>query len=61
MKQRILLTLSVAAVALVAATAAFAGTFQTTATVSGTAGISLNLPASAAISDTIDGTDQTVS
>jgi hypothetical protein len=61
MKQRILITLSVAAVALVAATAAFAGTLTATANVGGTAGVSLNLPANPSFSDTIDGSDQTVS
>jgi WxL domain surface cell wall-binding len=59
--KRIVITLGIAAVALVAATAAFAGTLTTTATVAGTAGISLNLPANPSISDTLDGTDQTVS
>ena len=47
--------------ALVAATAALAGTLTATATVSGTAGVSLNLPSNPSISDTLDGTDQTVS
>ena len=61
MRQRILITLSVAAVALAISAAALAGTLTTTATVSGTAGISLNLPSNPSISDTIDGTDQTVS
>ena len=61
MKQRILITLSIAAVALAITTAALAGTLTTTATVSGTAGISLNMPSNPSISDTIDGTDQTVS
>ena len=44
-----------------AATAALAGTLTTTATVSGTAGISLNLPANPTVTDTLDGTDQTAS
>jgi len=61
MKQRILITLSVAAVALIAATAALAGTLTTTATIGGTAGISLNLPANPSITDTLDGSDQTAS
>ncbi len=61
MKQRILITLSVAAVALVAATAALAGTLTATATIGGTAGVSLNLPSNPSVSDTLDGTDQTVS
>ncbi len=61
MKQRILITLSVAAVALVAATTALAGTLTATATIGGTAGVSLNLPSNPSVSDTLDGTDQTVS
>ena len=61
MKQRIIITLAVAAVALVAATAALASTLTATATIGGTAGISLNLPSAPSISDTLDGTDQTVS
>jgi WxL domain surface cell wall-binding len=61
MTQRIIISLAIAAVALVGATAAFAGTLTTTATVTGTAGISLNLPSSPSISTTLDGTDQTAS
>jgi WxL domain surface cell wall-binding len=61
MKQRIFLILAVSAAALAAATAGLAGTLQATATVGGTAGVSLNLPANPAISSTIDGTDQTAS
>jgi WxL domain surface cell wall-binding len=60
MRQRIIISISIAAVALLAATAAIAGTLTTTATVSGTAGISLNLPANPSITDTLDGSDQTV-
>jgi hypothetical protein len=59
--KRIVLLLGIAAVALVAATAAFAGTLTATATVSGTAGISLNLPSNPTMTNTLDGTDQTVS
>jgi hypothetical protein len=59
--KRIVITLGIVAAALVATTAAFAGTLTPTATVSGTAGISLNLPANPSITDTLDGTDQTVS
>ena len=61
MRQRLFIFTLVSALALVASAAALAGTFTTTATVSGTAGVSLSLPASAAISNTIDGTDQTAS
>jgi hypothetical protein len=60
MRQRIIISFGIAAVALVVATAAIAGSITTTATVSGTAGISLNLPANPSITDTLDGTDQTV-
>jgi hypothetical protein len=61
MRHRIVISLAFAVLALAAATAALAGTLTTTATVSGTAGISLNLPANPSITDTLDGTDQTVS
>ena len=60
MRQRIIIIIGIAAVALITATAAVAGTLTTTATVSGTAGISLNLPSNPSITDTLDGTDQTV-
>jgi hypothetical protein len=61
MRQRIFITLGIAAVALVATTAAFAGTLTATASVTGTSGISLALPSNPSLSDTLDGTDQTVS
>jgi hypothetical protein len=61
MKQRLFISVAILAVALVAATAAFAGTLNTTANISGTAGISLNLPSNPAITNTIDGSDQTAS
>jgi hypothetical protein len=57
--KRIVITLGIAVLALTAATAALASTLTATATVSGTAGIGLTLPASASITDTLDGTDQT--
>ena len=60
MRQRIFITLAIAAVALVAATAAFGAAIAPVATVTGTAGIGLNLPGNPTISDTLDGTDQTV-
>ena len=59
MRQRIIIIIGIAAVALITATAAVAGTLTTTATVTGTAGISLNLPSNPSITDTLDGTDQT--
>jgi hypothetical protein len=52
--------LGLAAVALVAATGAFAGTISPSATVTGAAGMSTTLPSNPSISDTLDGTDQTV-
>ena len=61
MTKRIITTLAIAVLALTAATAALAGNLTATATVSGTAGISLNLPANPSISSTLDGTDQTAS
>jgi len=61
MRQRIIITLAIAVVALVATTAALASTLTATANVAGTAGISLNLPSNPSISDTLDGTDQTAS
>lgn len=61
MRQRFFITIGIAAVALVASSAALAGTLTTTATVTGTAGISLTLPSNPSLSDTLDGTDQTVS
>jgi WxL domain surface cell wall-binding len=60
MRQRIIITLALAALALTAATAAFGAPLTATATVSGTAGIGLNMPANPSITDTLDGTDQTV-
>ena len=59
--KRIVITLGIAVIALIASTAAFAQNLTATATVSGTAGVSLNLPSNPAISDLLDGTDQTVS
>jgi hypothetical protein len=61
MRQRIFFFIVIGAVALVAATAALAGNITTTATVTGTAGVSLTLPSNPAITNTIDGTDQTAS
>jgi hypothetical protein len=61
LKQRIGLLLGIAVLACVAVSAAAAaGTLTTTATVSGAAGISLNLPGNPSLSDTLDGSDQTV-
>lgn len=61
MRQRLFILLGSAAVALAAATAALAGTLTPTATISGAAGMSMNLPSNPSISSTLDGSDQLVS
>lgn len=60
MRQRIFITLAIAAMALVASTAALAGTLTATATVTGAGSLSMALPSNPSMSDTLDGTDQTV-
>jgi WxL domain surface cell wall-binding len=60
MKQRILVSLLVAGLALVAVSVAVAGTMTATATVSGSGTVSVNVPSSSTLTDTLDGTDQTV-
>lgn len=61
MKQRILISLIVAGVALVAVSAALAANLTATATIAGSGStVSLNVPGTASLSDTLDGTDQTV-
>jgi hypothetical protein len=61
MRHRLLILTALMAAALTTAAAALAGTMTATATVSGTAGISLNLPSGPSFTSTLDGTDQTVS
>jgi WxL domain surface cell wall-binding len=61
MRQRIFITLGIAAVALVASTAALAANLTATATVTGAGTISMALPSGPTLSSTLDGTDQTVS
>jgi hypothetical protein len=61
MRQRIFITLGIAAVALVATTAALAANLTATASVTGASGISMALPSNPSVSDTLDGTDQIVS
>lgn len=63
MKQRMIIVLGIAAIALVAATAAIAGNVTATATVSaGNSGnLALSLPSNPSISSTLDGTDQSAS
>jgi hypothetical protein len=61
MRQRFFILLGSAAVALAAATAALAGTLTTTATISGAAGMSMNLPSNPSMTDALDGTDHLVS
>lgn len=60
MRQRILIVLAVAAAALAAATAAFAGNVTATANVSGAGALSFSHGATASVSSTLDGTDQSV-
>jgi len=61
MRHRLLIVTALTAAALTTAAAALAGNLTATATVSGTAGISINLPSGPSLTDTLDGTDQTVS
>jgi WxL domain surface cell wall-binding len=61
MTKRLLILMCTAAAALAAATAALAGTLNPTATITGTAGVSLNLPSNPSFSNTLDGTDQVAS
>jgi hypothetical protein len=61
MRQRIIITIALVVLALALAAGALGAPLTTTATITGTAGISLNLPANPSITDTLDGTDQTVS
>src|SRR3954465_8061752 len=60
MRQRITIIIGIAALALVAASAPLAATLTATATGAGAGGISLSHGASASLSSTLDGTDQTV-
>jgi WxL domain surface cell wall-binding len=60
MRQRIIITLALVVLGLALAAGALGAPLTTTATITGTAGISLNLPANPSITDTLDGTDQTV-
>jgi putative surface cell wall-binding protein len=55
MRQRIIIIIGLVAAALVASAVAFGSTLTTTATVTGTAGVSMNVPATASFSDTLDG------
>jgi len=61
MRHRFLILTALTAAALTTAAAALAGNLTATATVAGTAGISINLPSGPSFSSTLDGTDQTVS
>ena len=60
MRHKLLILGALGVLALTAATAAIAGNITATATLSGTAGVSLGLPGNPSVSDTLDGTDQTV-
>ncbi|HXK12978.1 MAG TPA: WxL domain-containing protein [Gaiellaceae bacterium] len=59
MRHRLLILTAVTALALTTAVAALAGNITATATVTGTAGISLSLPAGPSLTSVLDGTDQT--
>jgi hypothetical protein len=61
MRHKLLIISALSATALATAATAFAGNFTATANVSGAAGISLNIPAGPVLTDTLDGTDQTIS
>jgi hypothetical protein len=61
MRHRLLILTALMAAALTTTAAALAGNLTATATVAGTAGISLSLPADPSLTSTLDGTDQTVS
>jgi hypothetical protein len=61
MRHKLLIVSALMATALTSAAAALAGNLTATATVSGTAGVSLNLPSNPSLTDTLDGSDQTVS
>ena len=59
MRQRIFILLGLGGLALVVAAVAIAGTVTATATITGAGSLSLSHGATATISDTLDGTDQT--
>lgn len=61
MRHRLLILGALAVIALTATAVAVASNLTATASVSGTAGISLGLPSGPSISDTLDGSDQTAS
>lgn len=60
MKQRILVSLLVVGVALVAVSAAVAATLTATATVTGSGTVSVTVPSSSTLGNTLTGSDQTV-
>jgi hypothetical protein len=61
MRHRLLILAALTAAALTTGVAALAGTLTPTATITGAAGMSLNLPSNPSVTDTLDGSDQTVS
>jgi hypothetical protein len=61
MRHKLFILTALMAATLTTVGAALAGNLTATATVSGTAGISVNLPSNPSVTDTLDGTDQTVS
>lgn len=60
LRQRIFTFIGIGLAALILVSAALAGTITATATVTGAGSIALSNGATASISDTLDGTDQTV-
>jgi hypothetical protein len=60
MRQRMFILLGLGAAALVLTAVAVAGTVTTTATITGAGSLSLSHGTTASVSDTLDGTDQTV-
>ena len=60
MRYRLTILVALALAALAAAAVAAAGNLTATATITGAAGVSLGLPGNPSITDTLNGTDQTV-
>jgi hypothetical protein len=60
MRHKLIILGALALLALTVTAAAIASNLTATATLTGTAGVSLSLPGNPSVSDTLDGTDQTV-
>jgi hypothetical protein len=61
MRHRLLILAALTAAALTTGVAALAGTLTPSVTITGAGGISLNLPSNPSVTDTLNGSDQTVS